>query len=108
LGDRRWRFKVTDWVTILRLLQQGLSPDQITGRVADERGLRISHETIYRLVWRNHERGGDLWRWLRGANQEETEARRQLRAPEAARGETPAECPVGNRRSAGADRRLGD
>jgi IS30 family transposase len=67
LGHRRWQFSEQDWVGILRLLVQGLSPEQIAGRLARERRLWISPETIYRFIWRNHRRGGDLWRWLRGA-----------------------------------------
>ena len=67
MGHRRWRFSVADWVRILTLLQEGLSPEQIAGRLAQERRLWISHETIYRFIWRNHRQGGDLWRWLRGA-----------------------------------------
>jgi IS30 family transposase len=67
LGHRRWRFSLADWVVVLTLLQEGFSPEQIAGRLADERRLLISPETIYRFIWRNHRQGGDLWRWLRGA-----------------------------------------
>jgi IS30 family transposase len=55
---------------MLRLLLQGLSPEQIAGRLAEERRLWISPETIYRFIWRNHRQGGDLWRWLRGATKQ--------------------------------------
>ena len=67
LGHRRWRFSEQDWVEVLRRLLQGWSPEQIAGRLTRERRLRISPETIYRFIWRNHRRGGDLWRWLRCA-----------------------------------------
>jgi IS30 family transposase len=58
LGHRRWRFSVADWVRILTRLQEGLSPEQIAGQLATERRLRISPETIYRFIWRNHGRAG--------------------------------------------------
>jgi transposase, IS30 family len=67
LGHRRWRFTVADWICVLERLQAGWSPEQIAGRLAAEGRLHISPETIYRFVWRNHRQGGDVWRWLRGA-----------------------------------------
>jgi len=67
LGHRRWRFAEADWVQVLTLLQAGLSPDQVAGRLADDGRLQISAETIYRFIGRNRRRGGDLWRWLRGS-----------------------------------------
>ena len=34
-------------------------------RLRDERGISISHEWIYRMVWNDKRAGGDLWRSLR-------------------------------------------
>lgn len=70
LGHRRWRLSVRDWVLILLHLQEGFSPDQIAGRLREQGRLQVSHETIYRFIWRNHRLGGDLWRWLRCARKQ--------------------------------------
>ena len=67
LGHRRWRFSVADWQLILTRLSQRWSPEQIAGTLRAESRLRISPETIYRFIWRNKRRGGELWRFLRCA-----------------------------------------
>lgn len=67
LGHRRWRFTERDWVQVLTLLQAGLSPEQTAARLAAEKRLLISAETIYRFLVQNRRRGGHLWRWLRGS-----------------------------------------
>lgn len=41
------------------------SPEQISFWLRDERGVSISHEWIYRMVWDDKRAGGDLWRFLR-------------------------------------------
>lgn len=41
------------------------SPVQISGRLAKERGIRISHETIYKFIWQDKKNGGDLYKNLR-------------------------------------------
>jgi transposase, IS30 family len=43
------------------------SPEQIAGTLRVQRQLRISHETIYRHIWRDIRRGGHLHRYLRCA-----------------------------------------
>jgi IS30 family transposase len=48
-------------------LKKKWSPEQITGRLRREGRLRISHETIYRYVWKDRADGGELYRHLRGA-----------------------------------------
>lgn len=45
-------------------LEQGWSPEQIAGRFKLE-GIFISHETIYRYIWRDKRQGGFLYRYLR-------------------------------------------
>jgi IS30 family transposase len=67
LGHRRWRFSVADWTRILTRLSHRWSPEQIAGTFRTRGGQRISHETIYRFIWRNKRRGGELWRFLRCA-----------------------------------------
>lgn len=49
------------------LLRRDWSPEQIAGRLSATGTLRISHETIYRYVWENKKRGGDLYQHLRCA-----------------------------------------
>ena len=51
--------------TIVRLLRdKRWSPEQISDHLAT-RGISLSHESIYRLIWRNKHDGGDLWCCLR-------------------------------------------
>jgi IS30 family transposase len=46
-------------------LKLDMSPEQITGRLKREEGIRISHETIYKHVWADKEAGGILYKHLR-------------------------------------------
>ncbi len=46
-------------------LRKEWSPEQISGRFLDEKGLLISHETIYQYVWADKQAGGDLYKHLR-------------------------------------------
>jgi IS30 family transposase len=49
------------------MIRDELSPEQIVGR-SQRVGQRVmSHETIYRWIWRDKRCGGTLWRHLRGA-----------------------------------------
>jgi IS30 family transposase len=41
------------------------SPRQISGRLEVQYGKRISHETIYKFIWKDKESGGDLYKNLR-------------------------------------------
>jgi IS30 family transposase len=47
------------------LLRADLSPEQVSGVFARHGVLHISHETIYRHIWRNKPKGGTLHRHLR-------------------------------------------
>jgi IS30 family transposase len=68
---RRWRsgrnqrFVAADWELIVRLLREGLSPEQISGRLRLEGRLAISYESIYRFIRSDKKRGGTLFRLLR-------------------------------------------
>lgn len=68
---RRWtprrnsRLTDADWALVDSLLADKLSPEQISGRLRHSNLLSISHEWIYRHVWHDKRRGGDLWRHLR-------------------------------------------
>jgi len=62
---RNMRLTVTDWILIEQLLRADLSPEQISGRLRAEDRLQVSHETIYKHIWRDKRRGGQLYRHLR-------------------------------------------
>ena len=62
---RNSRFDAADWDLIIRLLREGLSPDQISGRLRLEGRLEISYASIYRFIRRDKNRGGTLFRFLR-------------------------------------------
>jgi IS30 family transposase len=48
-----------------RLREEQLSPEQISGRLAAEEDIRISHEWIYRHIWADKQAGGSLHECLR-------------------------------------------
>ena len=50
---------------IRNLLADYLSPEQISGRLKLELGVKISHETIYRYIWGDKKSGGELYKFLR-------------------------------------------
>ncbi len=54
------------WVArIERLLRLDWSPELISGRLKAEEGFQISHQCIYNHVWKDWQRGGDLFLYLR-------------------------------------------
>lgn len=61
------RFRPRQLQQVWRLLRQRWSPEQIAGHLGASGALQISHETIYRHIWRDLRHGGDLYRQLRGA-----------------------------------------
>jgi len=62
---RNQRFSQRDLALVERRVRQDWSPEQIAGRLRADGLLSISHETIYRHVWDDRARGGDLYRHLR-------------------------------------------
>jgi len=72
-NGRRSRSRKKDQFTeiqfgfVVELLERKWSPDQISNTLRNEKKLRISHETIYRYVWRDKRQGGKLYRHLRQA-----------------------------------------
>ena len=52
------------------LLRQQWSPEQVAGYLRRGGELSISHETIYRHVWRDLRRGGSLHVQMRGARKQ--------------------------------------
>lgn len=52
--------------TVISMLEMRWSPEQISRRLSLEKNrLEISHETIYQMVLKDREAGGQLWRHLR-------------------------------------------
>ena len=49
------------------LLREQWSPEQVAAYLRRRGEVRISHETIYRHVWRDWKKGGTLHLHLRGA-----------------------------------------
>jgi IS30 family transposase len=70
---RRWRsrshprFSPQQLSQVWRLIQCKLSPEQVSGHLCLIGRLHISHETIYRHIWRDKRQGGGLHRHLRCA-----------------------------------------
>lgn len=62
---RNQRFDRQDLALVERRIREDWSPEQIAGRLRADGLLSISHETIYRHVWADRARGGDLYRHLR-------------------------------------------
>ncbi len=50
---------------VVKLLENGLSPEQISGRLKIEEVMKISHETIYKFIWADKKTGGKLYQLLR-------------------------------------------
>ena len=64
---RNQRFTAAHWAVVVTHLKLGWSPEQIAGRFSKDGKLQISHETIYRYVWRDKRRGGARYKLLRQA-----------------------------------------
>jgi len=64
---RHTRFSSHELHQVERLIARRWSPEQISGFLRRHQQLRISHETIYRHIWRDRRRGGSLHRYLRCA-----------------------------------------
>ena len=62
---RKSPFTSEDWLLVEDLIRADLSPEQISGRLALEGVLAISHETIYKHIWTDHLNCGQLYRHLR-------------------------------------------
>jgi IS30 family transposase len=62
---RNSRLDPDQWQLIEDLLRADLSPEQISGRLRREGVLLVSHETIYKRIWLDKRRGGQLYRHLR-------------------------------------------
>lgn len=99
---RNRRFTPEQLALVERRLAEKWSPEQISGRLIRSHALSISHETIYRHVWRDKSLGGTLYTHLRCAQKRRRkrygtrENRGRLAAPGS--GDRPqAVRPLGNR-----------
>ena len=59
------QFTAADWQHAEAYLRLGLAPQQVSGRLAAEKALFISHESIYQYVYRDKAKGGNLVSYLR-------------------------------------------
>jgi transposase, IS30 family len=90
---RNWQFTDKHWAIVRAKLKELWSPDEIAGRLRDERRLYISHETIYRYIWHDWARGGTLHRFLRGSRKQK---RKRYRAYDS-RGRLAGKRPIADR-----------
>lgn len=59
------QFGTQQWSQVHSYLRLGLSPEQVSGRLKEERELRISHECIYQHIYSDKRADGDLVQHLR-------------------------------------------
>jgi IS30 family transposase len=64
---RNQQFDELDWIFVETLLRDDWSPEQTAGYLRKMGAVSISHETIYRHIWKDREVGGDLCKHLRCA-----------------------------------------
>ena len=64
--------KISDgvWKEVEKWLREDFSPEQVSGYLKRMGKMSISHESIYKYVWRDKEMGGDLWTHLRGSRKQ--------------------------------------
>jgi IS30 family transposase len=67
---RNSQFDRAQWGRVEELLREEWSPEQVSGYLGRTKELAISHETIYRHVWRDWKAGGTLHAHLRGARKQ--------------------------------------
>lgn len=98
---RRWtKGTAKEWMLVEELLYEGLSPDQISGRLKREGTLRISHESIYQYVLADKRAGGCLYLCLR----QRTRRRRKRYGTRERRGRVAGKRHISERPQAAADR----
>lgn len=67
---RNQRFTYQDLAVVGALRRRQWSPEQVAGYLRKARELLISHETIYRHIWKDRKHGGTLYMHLRGARKQ--------------------------------------
>lgn len=59
------QFNQTEWAHVDAYLRLHLSPQQCSGRLKLEKAISISHECIYKHIYRDKDQGGKLVKYLR-------------------------------------------
>ena len=67
---RNQQFGRAEMSRVETLLREQWSPEQVSGYLRQGGEFSISHETIYRHVWRDLRRGGNLYVQMRGARKQ--------------------------------------
>jgi IS30 family transposase len=67
---RNTQFSTEDWATIESALREDFSPEQVAGWFQRFDIVPVSHETIYRHIWKDKARGGTLHTHLRCATKQ--------------------------------------
>ena len=67
---RNSQFGAAQWARVESLLREEWSPEQVAGHLRRRGELSISHETIYRHIWRDKKKGGSLHLHLRCAQKQ--------------------------------------
>ena len=61
------RISVADWISVAAYIRLDCSPQQAIARLALEgKPVAVSHESVYRHIYQDKQRGGDLIKHLRG------------------------------------------
>lgn len=69
-SKRNMRYGPIDFIRVERMIRYELSPEQVAERLQLEGSSTMSHETVYKWIWLDKERGGNLWQNLRGARKQ--------------------------------------
>ncbi len=90
---RNLRYPASGFTGVECLLRLDFSPEQVVGRMRREGRAVMSHETIYKWIWRDKKHGGSLWTHLRGARKR----RRKRYAAKDSRGRLAGKTMIGER-----------
>ena len=60
-----YRIEDETWEYVEQKLEKEWSPEQVSGRLISQHGIKISHEWIYQYILANKEAGGSLYKHLR-------------------------------------------
>jgi IS30 family transposase len=92
-SKRNMRYKAGDFRHAAKLVRADSSPEQAVGRMRLEGRPAMSHETLYKWIWRDKAAGGTLWQHLRGARKQ----RRKRYAANDSRGRLAGKKMIGER-----------
>jgi IS30 family transposase len=92
-SKRNMRYLEADFRHAEGLVRADCSPEQAVGRMKLEGRPVMSHETLYKWIWKDKKAGGTLWRHLRGARKQ----RRKRYAANDSRGRLAGKKMIGER-----------